>query len=424
MASKHPSTVTFPVQDFKRLETPLDHLGYRDFLCVVDVLDLPDLSEMGRSNLRDPKDKGRVPEQIRQSLLEEDLFVYLNRGLVIVAADVKFDNKSKIVKITFTQPDVHGLIDGGHTHLIISKEKEALRSKEEEGGVPVLRHVKVEILKGFDLEQTKDIAGARNTSNQVRDESLLNLEGRFEPLQGALNGQPYAGDIAYKEYETYSDDSAKPIDVRDIISILYMFDIDTFTSAKHPINGYRSKVACLKEFKTKTDGRGPTVYEKIYPILPDILRLHDEIHLALPELYNRARKQFGEDVTGGKFGRLTGVTHREKSPVQLPFTRAKTKYRIPAGFVYPILGAFRALLEERDGSYCWVNGCDPSQLLDSDMGLQMADGVGGTARRDANPSKTGKDASLWQSCYQAAVIARQNVEIAELKARHHRERSS
>lgn len=416
MASSDVIRIDFPVKDFKRLETPLDHLGYRDFLCVVDVMELPDLSELGKSNLRDPKDRGKVPQQIREGLLEEDLFVYMNRGLVIVADSVTFDNKRNTVNLTFTQPDVHGLIDGGHTHLIISKERDTLAHMIEENGGGVHRYVKVEILKGFDLEQIKEIAGARNTSNQVRDESLLNLEGRFDGLQHALRDQAYFDDIAFKEYETYSDSpKSKPIDIRDVISILYMFDTTTFTGTKHPIDGYRSKAACLKAFTDKTSGEETSVYDQLYPLLPDILKLHDAIHEELPDLYNRARKLYGEDIKRGGFGRLKGVITLQKSNTQLPFSGAKVKYRIPSGFVYPILGSFRALIELREGRYKWLAGCDPFRLLKGDLGMQMADAVGNTARRDLNPSKTGKDQSLWQSCYQAAIIAKQQITIANLE---------
>ncbi|MBU8933611.1 MAG: AIPR family protein [candidate division Zixibacteria bacterium] len=415
MKANQPMTFRFPVQDFKRLETPLDDRGFRDFLCTVDVQALPDLSEWGKSNLRDPKDRGKVPQMIRAALHEEELFVYLNRGIVIIADNVKFDNKSMEVSVTFTERDIHGLIDGGHTHLIIQKERGSLKKTEEDTGHQRQRSVKLEILKGFDLGQIKDIAGARNTSNQVKDESLLQLEGRFDALKKLLQYEPYADEIAFKEYETHANGTQKSIDIRDIISILYMFDVELFTGSRHPVNGYRSKMVCLKEFDQKTSpstGSTQSIYERLYPLVPDFLRLHDEIHLNLPRLYNTARQEFGEDVTRGAFGKLTGVAMRN---VQLPFSGRASKFRVPAGFVYPILGAFRALLEEKGGRFCWAKGCNPAKLLSGDMGLQMADAVGATARRDQNPSKTGKDLSLWQSCYQAAVIARQSIEIARLR---------
>lgn len=418
MSAVQPVTFSIPVTDFKRLETPLDHKGYRDYLCIVDIQQLPDLRGWSRSNLRDPRSTGRVPKLIRESLNGHELFVYMNRGLVMVADDVTFDNKKNTVTIRFSRPEMHGLIDGGHTHLIISEEKAQISEKDESNGGPMRQFVKLEILKGFDQSEVTDIAGARNTSNQVQDESLLNLEKRFEPLKKALHKQAFADEIAYKEFEYKADGSPKPIDVRDIISIMYMFDVETFTDQKHPINGYRTKSACLDDFKTKTDpknGDQLSSYDKTYSLLPDLLKLYDEIHVVLPELYDRSRKEYDQRERGG-YGRLKGVGNLKKPDV-LPFTGKEVDKRTPAGFVYPILGAFRALIEERDGQYSWVSGCDPFRLLRGAMGLQMAQALGNTARDDQNPSKTGKNQSLWHSCYQAAIIARKDLEIASLSRR-------
>lgn len=411
MAAQTPTSISFLVKDFKRLETPLDGSGFRDYLCIADIFDLPDLSELGKSNLRDPKDRGRVPQKIREGLLEDDLFVYMNRGLVLVAEDVRFDNQVNRVHLTMPDKQVHGIIDGGHTHLIISKEKETLLRQMAECDSPVHRYVKVEILKGFDREQIKNIAGARNTSNQVREESLMRLQGRFKPLEDALCDQPYVGDIAWKEYETYDNGTPKPIDVRDIISILYMFDAESFPSGKHPINGYRSKQACIKEFEKRTGSDGAGAYDKVYPLVPDLLRLHDEIFAELPQLYNESRKAFSMDVNRGRFGGLKGVIQRD---TKLHFIGQDTTYRVPLGFVYPILGAFRALLDERNGRYVWARGCNPFKLLRTEMGLKMADSVGTVARRDQNPSKTGKDPSLWDTCYQTVENMRLRKEYAIL----------
>lgn len=403
MAAQTPTSISFPVKDFKRLITPLDDSGYRDYLCIVDIFDLPDLSELGKSNLRDPKDRGRVPQKIREGLLEDDLFVYMNRGLVLVAEEVRFDNQANEVHLSMPDDQVHGIIDGGHTHLIISNEKEALLRQMAESDSPIHRYVKVEILKGFDREQIKSIAGARNTSNQVKEESLMQLEGRFSPLKDSLGDRPYVNNIAWKEYQTDDEGNPRPVDIRDIISILYMFDTESFPSGKHPINGYRSKQACIKEFQKRTSNDGTGAYDKVYPLVPDLLRLYDEIYAKFPELYQESRKQFGEDVKWGRFGGLTGVIQRE---TELHFTGGTTPIRVPLGFVYPMLGAFRALLEERNGRYVWARGCDPFKLLRTEMGLRMADSVGIAARRDRNPSKTGKDPSLWHTCYQTVENTR------------------
>ena len=101
----------------------------------------------------------------------------------------------------------------------MQEETEALESPQ---------YVRLEILEGFRSEDISDLVEARNTSNQVRDQSLLNLTGEFEKLKKALSKAPYADLIAYKEYEVLPNGEPKPIDVRDIIAILTAFEREHF----------------------------------------------------------------------------------------------------------------------------------------------------------------------------------------------------
>lgn len=384
---------SFPVVSFRHLETPFAKAGYKDYFAVVDVSQLPDLSGWRQINVRDPKLTGSVPEAIRRSLQEKpDTFLFMNRGIVLSVEKVSFDNAKGKSQLTITLSDkrLHGLLDGGHTYNIIRAEAPSL-----EGA----RYVRVEILEGFSAEEITDVVDARNTSNQVRDESLMNLAGAFEKLKKALTGQPYANQIAYKEFETDEQGQPKPIDVREIIAILTAFDKANFGDNNHPINTYRSKAVCLQHFREhKAD------YDRLYPLAGEILELYDTIHAQLPELYNKVRGKSG-GVTGGKFGRLTGVTvYKGKRVDHLPFTGVETKYGVPAGFVYPILGAFRAILEEKGGRYHWGKGLKPVELLKGKLGERLADTIGNFALDAQNPSKTGKSPLVWQACYQAAQV--------------------
>jgi hypothetical protein len=227
----------------------------------------------------------------------------------------------------------------------------------------------------------------------------MNLKEQFEKLKIALAGRPYADLIAYKEFEVDNEGNPKPIDVREVIAILTVFDRDHFDERTHPINAYRSKAACLDLFK-----QHPKSYDKIYPLANDILELYDQIHLHLPDLYNRVRAK-GGDVAGGKFGRLTGVTtYNGKAKAELHFIDKESKYGVPGGFVYPILGAFRALTEEKGGRYVWAKGIDPVRLLQGQLGETLADTIGNFALDARNPSKTGKSPLVWQACYQAGQV--------------------
>jgi hypothetical protein len=395
-----PTRLTFPVVSFRHLETPFQSKGFRDYFAIVEVKHLPDLSDWRKINVRDPKLTGAVPRAIRDSLhANPDTFLFLNRGLVVSAADVSFDSRSGKLSLAMEDPNLHGLMDGGHTYKIVM---------EEQGGLDGPQYVRLEIIQGFTKDDIRDLVDARNTSNQVRDESLMNLAGEFDKLKKSILKRAYANLVAYKEHEIMEDGGAKPIDIREIVSLLMVFDRKHFNAETHPINAYRSKAASLNHFAQNRE-----VFEKIYPLAHDILQLWDHIHLQLPELYNRARGR-GEDVSGGKFGKLTGVAMYDgKRREPLYFIQGESRYSIPTGFKYPILGAFRAILDEQDGRYVWGKGLDPKGLLMSGLGETLAGIVGNFALDQRNPSKTGKSALVWQSCYQAAELVYLRSKVAK-----------
>ena len=384
--------LSFPVVSFRHIETPFYKQGYRDYFAVVQTKDLPDLSGWRKINVRDPKLTGSVPHAIRESFHDNpDMFLFMNRGIVLAVDSATFDNKTSSVTVTLTDPSLHGLLDGGHTYNIIVDETKNLK---------VPQFIKIEILEGFSADNITQVVDARNTSNQVRDESLMNLAGEFDHLKAALHGAKYYDRIAFKEFETDANGEPKPIDVREIIAILTVFDRANFDDKVHPINAYRSKAACLKHFKEHTKD-----YRKIYPLAQELLELHDIIQEKLPELYNTVRGVTG-NVSGGKFGKLTGVSiYDGKKQAELFFASKKSRYGVPSGFVYPILGAFRALLEEKAGRYVWGKGLNPVSLLQGDLGLKLADTIGNFALDAQNPSKTGKSPLVWQACYQSVQVA-------------------
>lgn len=303
---------------------------------------------------------------------------------------VEFNNKANSVTVTLRDPALHGLLDGGHTYNIIREETPNLNEPQ---------FIKVEFLEGFTTENITQIVDARNTSNQVRDESLMNLGGHFDLLKKALEHASYFQKIAFKEFEVDDAQNPKPIDVREVIAILTVFDKENFNDKVHPINAYRSKAACLQHFRDHA-----TSYLKIYPLAQEMLALYDHIQENLPNLYNRVRGQSGT-VSGGKFGKLTGVSvYSGKRSADLLFINRKSKYGVPSGFVYPILAAFRALLETKAGRYVWGKGLDPVSLLNGDLGLKLADTIGNFALDAQNPSKTGKSPIVWQACYQTVEV--------------------
>ncbi|MSQ40850.1 MAG: hypothetical protein EXR55_04190, partial [Dehalococcoidia bacterium] len=184
-------TFKFPAVSFRRIVSPGDNSDRRTYMAVVNVFDLPNLTKWRRINVRDAREAGRVPREIRKSLEDSPTtFFFLNRGLLLSVGSVSFNTETHEVAIELQDPDRHGLGDGGHTYLVVrsfcdGKVRDALDAQAQP-------YVRVEILEGFSAEDVRDIVEARNTSNQVRDQSLAELAHEFDKLKGALEGQMYA----------------------------------------------------------------------------------------------------------------------------------------------------------------------------------------------------------------------------------------
>jgi len=383
--TKVATSVTFPVVTFKKIESPHEETEGKDYITVLNVKDLPEILEEWREiNVRDSRLTSGVAKKIGETLRDDpELFFFKNRGITLLVDKVKYDNKTNKVEILMTDKTINGLLDGGHTYSVI---KEFLNGLSEEELKEVNAHVKVEILEGIsDYEIAVAIVEARNTSTQVKEQSIQELLKQYEEIKSVLAGKDFADHIAYKEYELLEDGTKKDIDIKEILSYLICFDVEGFGDEEHPIRAYSTKTAVLNHFKNEHER-----LLKYIPLLPKILELRDEIYLELPKAYNSI---------GGKFGALTGVievSNRRMDTINLPFTGKESSYRIPSGFIYPVLAAFRSLVECKKKPCEWK--LDPIKLF-KELKAQLSSRVCDQAKELRNPNKLGKDKATWGRCY-------------------------
>lgn len=379
--------IKFPVVSFRKVSSPYDDNGTKTYIVVVNVKDLPvSLDDWREINIRHANLNSGVAKKIEKTLKDcPNSFFFRNRGITIISEKASFDNKNNIVEIEMVDRQKNGLLDGGHTFKTIMKFIDGL---SEEKKSDINAYVKIEILEGF--EENDDIVGivdARNTSTPVKDQSLQELRKQFEEIKKVLNGKDYAEQIAYKEYELLEDGSRKILDIKDILSYLICFDSEKFNKEQHPTKAYSTKAEVVKHCTGENHER----ILKYIPLLPKILELRDVIYLGLPDAYNS---------TGGKFGALTGVTEigskKRMKPILMPFTEKRSTYRIPSGFIYPILAAFRNLVEINNGKCTWKS--DPIKLFE-DLKIDLAKRIVGAAKDAKNPNMLGKNPASWQSCY-------------------------
>ena len=376
------STFTLKADSFSRLFVSPGKSGkLRRYYSVVPISEIPFAwSGWLDVNARDSTAKGRVPQAIRRTLLDQpEWFAEYNRGLTLVASKIEWNNKTKSLTVEFEDRQYNGVLDGGHTLRVILDGR--VDDVVQEG------YCNVEIFTGLEQDEITNVVDARNTSKQVASKSLLNLEGRFEKLKEAI-GPDKAELISWKENE----DGA--IDVREFIGMLTALDAGSFSGNSHPLKAYSGKEACLKLFESKSKQQA---YSKLLKIAPDILEIWDTLQYCLPEQYNSRN--------GGKFGKLSGVkTLSANKKRELPFIGKTTKYDIPTGYIYPLLASFRAMLTEENGFWTWGKGLDPIVLIREE---ELATDVFLSSVRDSidnyrNANRTGKDVQAWTAAYLVA----------------------
>ena len=243
-------TITIPVKSFKKFDNPYDSKAMAaKYQFFVNVADIPsEWLEWLSVNPREQKLTTDVARDIAKSLRSSKKnFHVLNRGILLSAEEVTFDNKEKMATIKFLNPNMHGIVDGGHTYRQILKYQEEINPIYE-------KYVQVEVITSFD--SIEELAEARNNSVAVDDKSIEELRGTFDPIKRIIENQRIQGEkyfdrISFRQNEFWGNkDVNNIIDVREIISIINMFNpilYDPMTPI-HPIQSYTGKAASLNKF--------------------------------------------------------------------------------------------------------------------------------------------------------------------------------
>lgn len=231
-------TFNIPVESFRKIPNP-----YKEgpssvsqmYTAICDVKDLPeDLINWMETNPRKQNTNSGVAKKIRASLVEGKDFHLLNRGILLSANDVTFNNYDGTMKLVFTDKEYHGNVDGGHTLMVILENRDDLERGQQ--------FVKLEILTGVE-GIFEDLAAARNTSTQVQDKSIANLRDYFDIIKQAISTEPFKDRVYFME----NDDGN--IDVGDILAILNMFNLDTYPGMDScPVVSFSSKKRCIDNY--------------------------------------------------------------------------------------------------------------------------------------------------------------------------------
>ena len=381
-------------KQFRSLPSPVDKSRVGVFFAPVSSV--PDeLWNWRDVNPREVNRRSSVYKAITRTLIDDaERFHERNRGITIVAEEISYDDKRNEVLISLSNPKLHGVVDGAHT---LSAIRET-RGQDLSGAAFVFFKVNV----GIDADQIAEIAGGLNTSQQVDLKSLENLREHFNELQRVIQGQPYADQIAYKMNED------KPIDVREVLYYLAVFDCTIYDEKKHPVSLFGRKEGIVRRFAEQaSDPTSGDSFRILIKKAPEILRLRDLIEKSALALDVGRYK-------AGKSARVRSSTNRDNI---LPFLNEKINGKIPLGWIMPILAGFRANVHwnKPKGSFSWIVPID--ELVESCIERLILGIKDVHEQENSRPEYVGRNSISWRMSYSTVSQAILEWELSKARAR-------
>ncbi len=342
----------------------------RFIIPVIDNLNL-------EANPRSSKE-GSVTDAIQDTLqTSPELFPFMSKGILLAASQYEWLERNRI-KITTEDPDIEGILDGGHNTLAIGlyildraltfhneslqkKSKtweqfkliwtekkryvdtyiEAVQNDPENKDMDF--YIPVELLVPSDVENPDtvldfnnnllDICAARNNNVQLQLSAKANQRGYFDELRSLM--QEKAPQI-YSRVEWKSNDGGD-IKVQNIITLAWIplnlidkvhdeDDSGKYIEPVAPNKLYSSKGACLKQFERLMSSPDVTIetddnYKRA--LCNDQIESSLEITVLLPELYDYIFEKFPMlyNRAGGSYGKISAVKsiNKAKKIKQTPF---------------------------------------------------------------------------------------------------------
>ena len=396
-ASVSPSSFTFTVPTSEYRSLPIPGLeGTKVGDCFISVIELPkeldnfmEVNPMVPSRTQKGVLSGPVIKGITQTLLDdpEDMAIK-NQGIYLLVQDAVFARApggGGQLSITLADPARHGIVNGGHTYAAI---RDAIENAGDEELKSIARaQVRLHILQGIEEAKVAEIAEGLNRSKQVDDPSLANLQGHFDRIRDVMKGKNGENAIAYHQ------GSDGEIYIAEVLVFLEMFNRDRFDRKKHPHYLYSRTKSALQFYQKDLESE-PSPLDILVPRLPEILELSDLIRRETPSAAKRVGFEFGRMKTGKN--RAGGRGNRN---IPLPFLNSTMSHRVPNGWLYPMLAAFRANVrwDLQRRTFEWKVSLEKlvPAVIDDLVGVCVGE------HRDNNlqPDKVGKRESTYVQCY-------------------------
>lgn len=367
-----PTTVTIKYEKY----TEINILGCDEYTFYVNGQEYKELPL--DANVREPDVNKSKPYKAMLDTLSEKPqdFFENNLGISVIATDVKLFNSKNKVELTFASGT--GILNGGHS------QKAVLDSKAD----PDISNAIVKIIvrkKNYTLERIADIASCQNSSTAVKEYSLAEKKGLFTVMKKSIDPNK---EKHINWWEGRPVPNGKGMEPQDLIALINVFNIELYRSRyntngkNQPTGSASGKTGVFHKWENNTSS-----YEKIYPLINDILDLSEYI------------KMHFADKTG--ISKLSIIQEsKNKRNVSLIFSGNIPNFILPQQFLYPIIAAFRANVyyDDANKKIGWFN--DNCVLFDT-YKKNLCDKLVSfyTQSYGNNINKAGKDPNLYEALY-------------------------
>ncbi len=333
-------------------------------------------------NPRQPTEKSlhsSLADDIRTTAVESrGLFHLVNAGIFVLADSVDYNNEKGLLVFVVDTERGQGLYNGGHTLKLI--EELVQNGFKQMDDSTQRQYCNFDIQVGVDAKNLADIAEGRNRTVPLKEKTLAEYQDKFEWLKEALNNKPYKDLIGYVENHD------KPEDIERVICRLTAVNCLIYDKDTQPIVAYTSKKRCFELFINEPDRFRP-----LSPVVPDVLELYEH-------LIAHAKDHYLAHVPGGKFVQWEGaVKQLQRTTDKLPLTGEEVKYRVADGWLIPLLAAFRALLQVKDGEVSWL--VDPKVIYKRIGGRLIRILYETHTTLGKNPNAVGKYENVYRQLY-------------------------
>lgn len=317
------------------------------------------------ANARDPVGLNRrVYKDVKESLRTNEAipgsFDLMNLGITIIADSISVVDK-RVFDVVISDDD--GIVNGAHTAAIIAE-------CQSDGSIPDEQFVEVRIVTGLDdkVALKADIAKGQNTGIAVKDQSIFDTQGIFEPLRALAADQSWFNLIAWKESDVGS------YDVRDLVAVMEAINVINFPNGRdtHPYQAYEKWSAPLtryaQDFMDNKDDPNRRTYAALEPLLVEALDLYDRIRHDFPGIFNKK-----VSPSAGRL-RIVEEAKKTKGKFDFPFSgQSAQKHRLTKGATFPILAAFRNCVEYDAATHRaqWIGGYNAVRAMWDEAALDL-----------------------------------------------------